>query len=108
MIMTQMCEKYNRYLVSKKRDILICLYIGIQVESNVPQQEQSEGREQPFALNWCDRYQTSAGQKRTPVQDWSRLSCIIFVHSLIEYLTEFYKINLPTNILKHALSNVMY
>ena len=56
MIMIQMWEKSNRYLVSKKRDILLCLYIGIQVKSNVPQQEQSEGREQPFALNWSDMY----------------------------------------------------
>ena len=74
--MIQMWENSNRYLVSENRDILLCLYIGIQVKSNVPQQEQSEGLECTRSL-----YLATAGQLHTLVQDSSRLSCIIFVHS---------------------------
>ena len=72
MIMIQMCEKYNRYLVSENRDILLCLYIGIQVKSNVPQQEQSEGLECNVRTQLV-RYvpRATAGQLRTRVQDSS-------------------------------------
>ena len=69
-----MWEKSYRYLVSKKkRDVLQCFWIGIQVKFNVPHQEDSGGFEWTYILSRSDTYLATRDQRRNLVQDVSSL-----------------------------------